>query len=325
MLDELDRGVLHALRIDGRAPYSRIGAVLGVSTQTVARRFRRLVSEAGLRVVGLADPHRAGQAQWLARLTAAPQAAQDLARALARRDDTSWVRLASGGTEIVAVINTKPDAGNTLLLHDIPRTAGITGVSAHYLLHMYRGGPTAWPAHTKALTLDQQQQLAVDDPSAQAAGVGPADRELLAVLGRDGRASYAELAVATGWSAATVARRVGELQASGAIYFDVDLDPVQFGVTTGALLWMSVAPAHLDKVAGALAEHEELAFVAATTGRTNLAAHALSPGPDALHRYLTQRLAAFPEITTLESAPVLRTVKSAAPFLPGLRTRPGVS
>lgn len=88
---------------------------------------------------------------------------------------------------------------------------------------------------------------------------------------------------------------------------------------------MSVAPAHLDKVATALAEHEELAFVAATTGRTNLAAHALSPGPEALHRYLTHRLAAFPEITALESAPVLRTVKSAAPFLPAPRTRPGVS
>ncbi|WP_433004726.1 Lrp/AsnC family transcriptional regulator [Kribbella sp. CA-294648] len=59
------------------------------------------------------------------------------------------------------------------------------------------------------------------------------DEHLLAVLGRDGRASLAELADATGWSAATVARRLSELQASGAIYFDVDLDPTLFGATTG--------------------------------------------------------------------------------------------
>ena len=138
-------------------------------------------------------------------------------------------------------------------------------------------------------------------------------------MGRDGRASLAELAKATGWSPATVARRLNDLQTSAAIYFDVDLDPAQLGVTTGALLWMSVAPAHLDKVATALAEHDELAFIAATTGRTNLTAHALSPDPDSLHHYLTHRLAAFPEITSLETAPVLRTVKSAAPFMPSTR------
>lgn len=61
--------------------------------------------------------------------------------------------------------------------------------------------------------------------------------------------------------------------------------------------------------------------MAATTGRTNLTAHALTPNPDALHHYLTRRLAAYPEITSLETAPVLRTVKSAAPFVP----RPRVS
>ncbi|NUR89077.1 MAG: AsnC family protein, partial [Nonomuraea sp.] len=30
-LDEVDRGLLHALQVDGRASFSRIGEVLGVS------------------------------------------------------------------------------------------------------------------------------------------------------------------------------------------------------------------------------------------------------------------------------------------------------
>ncbi|WP_425480791.1 AsnC family protein, partial [Sciscionella sediminilitoris] len=37
MLDPVDSALVHALRIDGRASYARIGEVLGVSTQTVAR------------------------------------------------------------------------------------------------------------------------------------------------------------------------------------------------------------------------------------------------------------------------------------------------
>lgn len=52
MLDDLDRALIHALHLDGRAPFSRIAGVLGVSAQTVARRYLRLRTEAGLRAAG---------------------------------------------------------------------------------------------------------------------------------------------------------------------------------------------------------------------------------------------------------------------------------
>ena len=317
MIDEIDRGLVHALHIDGRAPFARIGAVLGVSAQTAARRYRRLRAEAGLRVVGLASPGHAGQVQWLLRLTAVPHSAQDLARALAHRPDTSWVRLASGGTEILAVVRTPLDVsdGHALLLHDIPRTAGITSVSAHSLLHTYVGGPTTWGGRTNVLTEDQVRQLQLEE--AESAPSGPlteADRVLLDSLAHDGRASLGSLATATGWSPATVARRLAELRSSGALFFDIDLNDSVLGATSQALLWMSVAPARLDRVARALAGHGELAFVAATTGATNLVAQSVCAGPAALHTYLTRRLALLPGIHTLETAPVLRTVKAAGPL-----------
>jgi DNA-binding Lrp family transcriptional regulator len=325
VLDDIDRGLIHALHIDGRAPFRRIGDVLGVSTQTVARRYRRLRTEAALRVVGLADPHRDGAAQWLARLTAAPHAAQDLALALARRADTAWVKLTSGGTEIVAIIHTAagPAGGNPLLLHDIPRTAGITAVSAHYVLHPYLGGPTTWSGRTSTLDERQQDLLRPDHrPRGPAAGrpaPAGADDALLAALGRDGRAGLSELAAATGWSAATVARRMADLRAAGTLFFDVEVSDAAYGSTTAALLWMAVVPAHLDTVATALASHDEMAFVAATTGPTNLVAHALCADPGALHRYLVHRLGAHEAIRTIETAPVLRTYKAAGPLPRGHR------
>lgn len=322
VLDDVDRGLIHALHVDGRAPFSRIGAVLGVSTQTIARRYQRLRTDAGLRVVGLADLQRPGQTRWLARLTASPHTAQDLAAALARRADTSWVKLASGGTEIVAIITAPNDAanGHSLLLHDIPRTASITAVSAHCLLHFYLGGPTAWRGRANVLTERQLDELRPPRPREAAPRtqqLTDSDDELLAALARDGRASQADLAAATGWSAATVARRLVDLQATGAIFFDVELNDALLGATTQALLWMAVAPAQLDAVASALAGHDELAFVAATTGPTNLVAQALCPDPMALHRYLTRRLGAIEGIRTLETAPVLRSVKAVGPIDPG--------
>ncbi|MDF3291221.1 Lrp/AsnC family transcriptional regulator [Streptomyces silvisoli] len=316
MLDEVDRGLIHALHLDGRASFARIAEVLGVSTQTVARRYRRLRADASLRVVALADPDRADQAQWIVRLTASPRTAQDLAHALARRRDTSWVKLASGGTEILAIVRTPTGAGHPLLLADIPRTAGITGVSAHYVLHTYLGGPTAWRGHLGTLDDGQQRQLRPPTGPLSHSGKPLADSDgpLLTALQRDGRASHGELATATGWSPATVARRLADLRSSGAIFFDVEFNDALLGATTQALLWVAVAPAHLDHVATALSQHPELAYVAATTGPTNLLAHALCPTPAALHDYLVHRLGALEAIHTLETAPVLRTVKAAGPL-----------
>ena len=81
----------------------------------------------------------------------------------------------------------------------------------------------------------------------------------------------------------------------------------------------AVAPAHLDTVATALAGHEELAVVAvvaATTGPTNLVAQALCRDAEALHHYLTRRVA-FDAVTRIETAPVLRTYKAAVTLREG--------
>ncbi|MET7334419.1 Lrp/AsnC family transcriptional regulator [Nonomuraea sp. NPDC005650] len=319
MLDDLDRGLIHALHIDGRAPFSGVARVLGVSTQTVARRYQRLRANASLRVVGLPDPRQVGSSQWVVRLTTSPAATRSLAHALARRPDTSWVKLLSGGTEIFAMIHVPDGADDpsSTLLHDLPRKAGVTAVSAQYLLHPYVGGPTAWRGI--AQTLDERQRRQLTPTLAAPSGrLSPdrADQELLDALRQDGRASYADLARATGRSEATVARRLADLRAHGTIFFDVEIDPVLLGVAAQAVLWMAIAPAHLDQVATALAGHDELAAVAHTTGPTNLLAHALCSGTDHLHRYITHRLGALAEIRTIETAPVLRTLKHAGPFRP---------
>jgi Transcriptional regulators len=332
VLDELDRGLIHALHVDARAPFTLVAEILGSSTQTVVRRYRRLHAQAGLRVVALPAPRSSGTHQWFVRLTAATRSAHDIALALARRPDTSWVRLTSGGTEIVAIIHTEPAGpdAHALLLRDIPRTAGITAVSAHYLLHTYLGGPTAWRGRIDALDSDQEARLRAETGTAgtssgagTAGGAGPAvfdapahllteaDRLLISALREDARLSYADLAGVTGTTAATAARRLAGLRARDALFFDVDIDPALLGVTVSALLWMQVAPAHLETVATALARHDELAVVAATTGPTNLVAHALCRDGEALHHYLTRRVA-WEAVTRIETAPVLRTYKAAA-------------
>ncbi|NUW41973.1 Lrp/AsnC family transcriptional regulator [Nonomuraea rhodomycinica] len=345
-MDDVDRALVHALHIDGRAPFSRVAEVLGVSPQTVTRRYRRLRREAGLRVVGLADHGRSGHTQWVVRLSTTPAAARPLAHSLARRADTSWVKLTSGGTEIFAMVHA-PDATSPPLLHDVPRRAGITAVSAHCVLHTYLGGPAAWHGRLQTLDHAQRELLRPALPSAgnpsggnpsagnrsggnrsggsPPAASGPprltgADHALIDALRHDGRAPHADLAAVTGWSQATVARRLADLRARGTLFFDVEIDASAYGVTTQALLWMAVAPGDLERVATTLAGHHELATVIATTGGTNLLACALCSGPADLHRYLVHRLGAVGGVRTLETAPVHATLKAAG-HLPADGTR----
>ncbi|MDI2033293.1 Lrp/AsnC family transcriptional regulator [Paenarthrobacter nitroguajacolicus] len=321
-IDELDHCIVHALRIDGRVPFSRIAEVLDVSTQTVSRRFRRLTGEVSLRVVGVVNPQRSSREKWILRLSTRPNTAQSVAESLARREDTTWVRRVSGGHEICLVTVTNSVAHHSLLFGDIPRAASITDVSAHRLLHTYLGGPTAWQGHTTALTNKQREQLhQVFDPphgtdeQETLTSLTPTDWDMLSSLQRNGRISSADLADETGLSPSTVARRLAALRAGGVLTFDVEIDAEAYGITTQALLWMSVAPAQLNRVASTLIQHKEVAYVGSTTGPTNLLALVLCRTPAELHEYLANGLSSLESIQTLETSPVQKTLKRGSPLL----------
>lgn len=319
--DALDRQLVLALQLDGRQAFSRIAEVLGVSDQTVARRYTRLRTGGRLLVLGLTEPGAVGQALWLIRVHCTPDVAGRVADALARRDDTTWVCLNSGGTEISCV--TRSTAGqddHALLLNRLPRTAGVVGVSAHCVMHTFYGGSSSLVNKSGVLTAEQVARLSPmtttppgPDGAVRPVALDEQDRRLLAVLGQDGRAGLAELAAATGWSQSTVRRRMAELQARGALYFDLEYDRRVFGLEARARLWLSVAPAQLAAVGAALAEHPEVAYACATTGQSNLQAVVMCPDMSSLYTYLTTRIASLPAVLQLETTPITRTVKGPSP------------
>ncbi|HEX9999823.1 MAG TPA: AsnC family protein [Actinoplanes sp.] len=90
MLDRIDRQILHALQLAPRAPFARMGSVLGVCEQTVARRYQRLRTHGAVRVLAVSDlSRRPGTTYWTLRIGCRPGTAAGLADALARRGDTS--------------------------------------------------------------------------------------------------------------------------------------------------------------------------------------------------------------------------------------------
>ncbi|MDL5157251.1 Lrp/AsnC family transcriptional regulator [Actinomycetospora termitidis] len=310
-LDVLDRALIQALQIDGRAPFRRVAEVLGVSDQTVARRYARLRSAQALRVIGASDPAVVGEDQWMVRARCTPDAASEVADALARRPDTSWVSLTSGGTEVLCSWRAS-EADGDLLLGRLPRTPRVLDVSAHQVLHVFYGGAREPYTKVGPLTSDQIGALTAASPPADRTPVlDEIDRRMLRLLRVDGRAPVEDMARACGTSASTVRRRLADLRAAGVLYLDVDVAPAVHDQPLRTMLYLAVLPDRLDEVGRALAAHPEVPFAAATTGRTTVYASVATTGPAAFYRYLTTSVAALPGVTAVESAPVIRTVKAA--------------
>lgn len=317
ILDDVDRAIVHALQIDGRAPFATVAAVLGVSDHTVARRYRRLRAAGTLRVVGLPDAARLGHVEWFVRLRCLPDGALPIAHTLARRSDVSWVMLGSAGTEITCLSTVRSrDERDALLLGTLPRTRRIVEVDALCVLRTFFGGATGWNGRAGALSASQVEALT----PARAPGSGPVatdadDLALMASLRLDGRMPVAELATVLGCSASAASRRLDRLVGAGALWFDVEIAPEHLGYGVEALLWVTAAPDALEATAREAAAHPQVALAAVTSGATNLLLAVGCRDVADLYDYVAHRLGPLAGVRSVETAPVIRTVKRAGSVL----------
>ncbi len=168
-MDAVDRQIVHCLQRDGRAPFRRIGDVLGVSEQTVARRYRALREGGTLRVLVLPYARAAGGQAWFARILCRPGSVDALAEGIAARPDVSWVSVTAGGSEVICVTQGTSDTGSgTVLLDRLPRAAQVLRFDAFKAMHMYAGREAEWLAFDDPLTDAQIAALL-----AEGAGPGP--------------------------------------------------------------------------------------------------------------------------------------------------------
>jgi DNA-binding Lrp family transcriptional regulator len=311
LLDPVDRALVHALQIDPRLPFARIAEVLGVSDQTIARRYRRLRATGTMRVVALPNPWRVGNAPWIVRLRCVPDAAAGMAAALARRPDTGWVHLLSGGAEIDCTVLSMDQDGESLVLPGLTRTSRVVAVTAHSMLRIFAGSKGA--VLGRVLADDQVAALRGEpvEDGHEPVWLETVDRALLELLGRDARLPLADLARATGWSESHVRRRLELLRSSGTLFYEVDMDPALLGFRMAARLWITATPARLASLGEDISQHAEIPFVAATTGPTNLVASVYCRDAAALYDYLTGRLGTLEGIRQVETAPIMRTLKRA--------------
>ncbi|WP_424637671.1 Lrp/AsnC family transcriptional regulator [Embleya sp. AB8] len=317
--DTIDRAIVHALDLDGRASFARIAEVLGVSDATVVRRYHRMRTSGAMRVVAINDTRRTGQTSWVLRVACVPDVVEAVAQGLGRRADVSWLHLLPAGTELICVTRPQgPEQHGDELLRQLGRAAGVTGLEVHCVLRSVVGGPASWQPLNRGLTADQVEAMNRTAPPVSWDAPPPAwadgDQVLFAELARDGRASYAELARACGSSESAVRRRVELLRGAGVLFFEVETAAANLGYGTPAFLWMSVRPSALETVAEVVAADSRVCFAAVTTGSANFLVSVLCRDTGDLYDFLARSLGSVEGITGVETTPIVETLKREGPM-----------
>ncbi len=97
--------------------------------------------------------------------------------------------------------------------------------------------------------------------------------------------------------------------AARAAAFRPEVDTAWVGHDTRAIFWITAAPSALSSVGQALAAHPGTAYVAATTGSSNLVAVVICSSTPELYRYLSECVGALDGVRHVETVPSLRLVK----------------
>jgi len=100
-VDAIDKGIIEALQANGREPFRRIAATLGVSEATIRARYARLCEDDILQVTGVTNPLGLGfEAQAMVGIrTAGPP--EKIAEEIARWDEAAYVVVTAGQFDVL--------------------------------------------------------------------------------------------------------------------------------------------------------------------------------------------------------------------------------
>ncbi|MFE7639016.1 MULTISPECIES: Lrp/AsnC family transcriptional regulator [unclassified Kitasatospora] len=313
VLDALDRRLVCALQVDGRAEPGRIAEVLGVSARTVTRRLGRMRQAGVLRVVRLPDVEDAAVGALLLRVRVLSGRVDAIARALADRPDVPFVDVMLGGHEVGAVVLTDAGSRDRLLYGQLPATGAVTETTTHAVLHAFADAGQWRAGYLTGEEAAALARSAVPRPAAPPP-LDDLDRTLLERLGEDARQSHAVLAAAVGAPESTVRRRLHRLDGAGLLRTHATVDPRLLGLAVDANLWLDVPPGRIAEVGTVLARHPRVHGVFATSGPANLLATVFCPDHGELYRFLTDTLGPL-GVTRAETTITARAVKRAGVLL----------
>lgn len=286
-LDPLERRIIGALQVDGRAPWRRIARALDEPERTVARHGASLLAQGHVTVAGIENRASA----LVAAFSCTPGASRLTCESLAQRPDTAYSYLTTGPADVVSEVHYNGDPTD-ILTTQLPAAPGVARLSTHPVLKYFKT-IRGWRAGV--LTAAEEQTLTGPYGPDRAQweyrdDLTDTDRVLIQALKKDGRASFESLARLVGLSENSVSRRLDWLQRNTRMTIRTLVEPGLMGLPVEAQLWVQAAPQLVDQIGTHLATLTEVRYAAAIAGEYQLLVDVTLPDQKSLYRFLSDSL-----------------------------------
>ena len=140
MLDETDRAIISFLQYDGRMPYTKIAAELGLTEGGIRRRVKKMTDEGVLQIVGIVKPHDIGldEASMIG-VTVEGRPIDEVAEEMANFSEITYLFQAAGEFDLFVEVYCKDREHFVNFLNNkLQRVPGVRSTQSFLILKMYK-------------------------------------------------------------------------------------------------------------------------------------------------------------------------------------------
>lgn len=145
-LDPIDRAIIEQLQVDGRTPYTRLGAAVGLSEAAVRQRVQRLIDHGVMQVVAVTNPLSSGMRRMAMIGVRTTGPSDEVARTLRDMRDIDYLVVTAGSFDLMCEVVIKDDPELLELTNRIRRVDGVVSTETFIYLDLVKQTFT-WGAH----------------------------------------------------------------------------------------------------------------------------------------------------------------------------------
>jgi Lrp/AsnC family transcriptional regulator for asnA, asnC and gidA len=145
-LDNTDRAIIEHLQADGRAPYTRLGAAVGLSEAAARQRVQRMIDVGVMQVVAVTNPMSIGLRRMAMIGVRSAGPTDDLAKTLQAMDDIDYLVVTAGSFDFMCEVVVEDDSQLLSLTNRIRSVPGVVSTETFIYLDLIKQ-TFAWGAH----------------------------------------------------------------------------------------------------------------------------------------------------------------------------------
>lgn len=146
VLDQIDRAIIEQLQRDGRVPYTRLGAAVGLSEAAARHRVQRLIDAGVMQVVAVTNPLSIGYRRMAMIGVRTEGPSDEIADALQLMPDIDYLVVTAGSFDLMCEVVVGDDSDLLDLTNRIRRVPGVVSTETFIYLDLVKQTFT-WGAH----------------------------------------------------------------------------------------------------------------------------------------------------------------------------------